>query len=699
MTTATILGWPDIRQRLINARRWLGSLNHNIDTGNDDQELIGFMAQQAVENALKGWISAIDCDYTNIHRIDLLADIVPDNTAAGSSPARDELDALVEFITLPPEQLAQRAAQRAARLADRIRSSLPLRRRGARAGRRWLPGVARAYHLRGDGFRGGDIPYNRDRAGGFGERELKSGSVLVKACVGILLLAVALTVAGCATGEEAGTQVEATVALELTRLAPTTALESTTMPRISAASQPTAEYLVNKLRSKLVKIVTPFGSGSGFVYDSNGLVVTSSSTVECCRDVTAARKHVKFSGTVLGRDTEADIAVVQLYPGSFAPVRTASSSTVAKGDDVLALAFPTDGYDVVITSGIITARREINGYEYLQTDMVLNPGSGGGPLLNRDGDVVGIITFGVSEAEGVGLALSVDELEGRLAELASFLPESTDIFQQVSAGGQRACGVKIDGSVVCWGSDVYSEAGPLDKKFQQVSARGFHTYGVQTNGSAVRWGVPPIPVASVLGTPPKEEFQQVSTASYHTCGLKTDDSVVCWGSDEHGKSTPPNGKFQQVSAGEIHTCGLKTDSTIACWGSDKYGQTTPPDEKFQQVSAGGIHTCGVKTDGRVVCWGSNTDYSGGLTGQATPPGGEFLQVSAGFLHTCGVKTDGRVVCWGSNTDHLGGLTGQATPPDGEFLQVSAGYLHTCGVKTNGRVVCWGDNSAGQATPP
>ena len=101
------VGWPDIRQRLINARRWLGSLNLNIDAGNDDQELIGFTAQQAVENALKGWISAIDCDYTNIHRIDLLVDIVLDNTTEGSSPARDELDALVEFITLSPEQLAQ----------------------------------------------------------------------------------------------------------------------------------------------------------------------------------------------------------------------------------------------------------------------------------------------------------------------------------------------------------------------------------------------------------------------------------------------------------------------------------------------------------------------------------------------------------------------------------------------------------------
>ena len=100
-------GWPDIRQRMINARRWLGNLNHNINTGNNDQELIGFIAQQAVESALKGWISALDCDYNNIHRIDRLTDIVLDNTDEGSSPARAELEALVQFITLPPEQMAR----------------------------------------------------------------------------------------------------------------------------------------------------------------------------------------------------------------------------------------------------------------------------------------------------------------------------------------------------------------------------------------------------------------------------------------------------------------------------------------------------------------------------------------------------------------------------------------------------------------
>ena len=71
-----------------------------------DQELIGFAAQQAVENGLKGWISAIDCEHRNIYHLNLLADIVLDNTAEGSSPARAELEALVEYTVLTEEQRA-----------------------------------------------------------------------------------------------------------------------------------------------------------------------------------------------------------------------------------------------------------------------------------------------------------------------------------------------------------------------------------------------------------------------------------------------------------------------------------------------------------------------------------------------------------------------------------------------------------------
>ena len=102
------INWPDVRQRILNANRWLHSLNFSIDAGHDNQELIGFIAQQAVENALKGWIAAIDCEYRNIHDIATLADVLFDNVPPNASPARDVLDDLIAYVMLPPELLARR---------------------------------------------------------------------------------------------------------------------------------------------------------------------------------------------------------------------------------------------------------------------------------------------------------------------------------------------------------------------------------------------------------------------------------------------------------------------------------------------------------------------------------------------------------------------------------------------------------------
>ena len=73
-----------------------------------------------------------------------------------------------------------------------------------------------------------------------------------------------------------------------------------------------------------------------------------------------------------------------------------------------------------------------------------------------------------------------------------------------------SCGVRINGSVVCWGSYTYD-------------------YG--------------------RATPPDGEFVTVSTGSYHTCGVRLDGSVACWGDDSLGKATPPEGEFVTVSAG------------------------------------------------------------------------------------------------------------------------------------------------------
>ena len=251
-------------------------------------------------------------------------------------------------------------------------------------------------------------------------------------------------------------------------------------------------------------------------------------------------------------------------------------------------------------------------------------------------------------------------------------PPETE-FASVSAGASHNCGVKTDGSVACWGQDLFGEGTPPAGEFISVSARGPHTCGVKTDGSVACWGDDTLEQA----TPPAGEFISVSAGASHNCGVKTDGSAACWGDDTLGQATPPAGEFISVSAGASHNCGVKTDRSAACWGDDTLGQATLPAGEFISVSAGGAHTCGVRTDGSVACWGF--DYFG----QSTPPAGEFISVSAGATHNCGVKTDGSVSCWGDDT------WDQATPPAGEFASVSTGGLHTCGVRTDGTVACWG----------
>ena len=192
---------------------------------------------------------------------------------------------------------------------------------------------------------------------------------------------------------------------------------------------PTLAGLVSRFRLSIAQIITPTGTGTGFVYDASGLVATNAHVVEDRRQVTVVLNGEEYRGTVLNKNEDADLAVVQVISdGDFVAVSLGSAGRVALGEDVMALGFPLSsqlGDDLTVTRGIISARRQFEGYEFFQTDAALNPGNSGGPLLNRDGDVIGVITFGIADAEGVAFALSVEELNSRLEALSRVPPTAT----------------------------------------------------------------------------------------------------------------------------------------------------------------------------------------------------------------------------------------------------------------------------------
>ena len=94
------------------------------------------------------------------------------------------------------------------------------------------------------------------------------------------------------------------------------------------------------------------------------------------------------------------------------------------------------------------------------------------------------------------------------------------------------------GKVACWGESGAGQSKPPSGTFQQVAAGWYHTCGLRTNGTVVCWGddsdKPPL-------NPPSGTFKQVSSHYNHTCGIRTDDTVACWGVVSEGDTTPPGG--------------------------------------------------------------------------------------------------------------------------------------------------------------
>jgi hypothetical protein len=256
-------------------------------------------------------------------------------------------------------------------------------------------------------------------------------------------------------------------------------------------------------------------------------------------------------------------------------------------------------------------------------------------------------------------------------------------FVAVSAGFSYTCGLKTDGNITCWGSNVLGQVSPVPAgSYTAVSAGNIHTCAVRADGGVVCWGnnaygqVSPVPAGSYVA---------VSARDTHSCGLKTDGSVVCWGSNVLGQVSPvPAGPFATLSIGSDYSCGLTASTgTMLCWGAGPGAMSGT----YAAMSAGlSGHLCGLRADGSLVCAGDNS------YGQVSPvPAGTYGAVSAGNSFTCGLRSEGSIACWGYN-----GLGLVSPVPAGSYAAVSAGGQHACGLKGDGNIACWGDNTQGQA---
>jgi len=179
---------------------------------------------------------------------------------------------------------------------------------------------------------------------------------------------------------------------------------------------PTLAKIVSLIRPAVVLIETPKGTGSGFIFDSQGYVLTNAHVVGIYRDVSVVLEgKFEFTGRVVGLNEPVDLAVIRIEAsGPFPTIPIGDSGEVGIGDDVTAAGYPLGsllGTDITITKGILSAVRRSGEVDYLQTDAAINPGNSGGPLINAQGQVVGINTARVDNVMGrpvqnIGLAIA-----------------------------------------------------------------------------------------------------------------------------------------------------------------------------------------------------------------------------------------------------------------------------------------------------
>lgn len=166
------------------------------------------------------------------------------------------------------------------------------------------------------------------------------------------------------------------------------------------------------------------GTGSGFVIDSNGVILTNAHVVDGADRVTVVLTDGRqFQGKVLGQDLLTDVAVVKIEATNLPTVSLGNSDQLQPGEWAIAIGNPL-GLDNTVTVGIVSATGRSSAdigvsdrrVGFIQTDAAINPGNSGGPLLNQRGEVIGMNTAIISGAQGLGFAVPINTVQ-RIADL------------------------------------------------------------------------------------------------------------------------------------------------------------------------------------------------------------------------------------------------------------------------------------------
>ena len=319
------------------------------------------------------------------------------------------------------------------------------------------------------------------------------------------------------------------------------------------------------------------------------------------------------------------------------------------------------------------------------------------------------------------------------------------VFVDISVSALSSCGIREGGELVCWGEHrAYDGWGhvvpdaPAQWKFEQVvlwntrnstdtGFEGDHACGLRVDGAVVCWGMQFEGLGDALEIPAGEAgsgkvwvlgggegpavpggFADIWVGDSGVCGTRGDGSAACWnGLGWFDAGSPAGARALYVD--RDRSCGVPAGGVPASGGFDCWARVVSgpesglPEGVFTALSADGGAGCALGADGRPACWGGGeyreiwdqtaNEYAPDHPGFVPYPADAVLsQVSADvsglvpYWYVCGIEAGGKagpVVCWGSNYND------QTGPPEGDFVQVEAWGGDPCGVRDSGEVVCWG----------
>jgi S1-C subfamily serine protease len=168
------------------------------------------------------------------------------------------------------------------------------------------------------------------------------------------------------------------------------------------------------------------GTGSGFFFTPDGLLLTNSHVVHGAQDIRVSSfDGERYAADVLGDDPDSDLAVIRVSGSGAAHVQFAPSSKLQIGQLAIAIGNPL-GFEHTVTAGVVSALgrslRASTGRlidDVIQTDAALNPGNSGGPLVNSRGAVIGVNTAIIPGAQGICFATASDTVQWVMAQLLS----------------------------------------------------------------------------------------------------------------------------------------------------------------------------------------------------------------------------------------------------------------------------------------